>query len=408
MQTERKPKFIQNDSRSMRKAMRKFLIVYISIFVCISLKITTKAEVVADSTDWTILWQGYNCTGTYEGQIKNNKPNGEGRFEGQIFIEEEEGDVIVYEGKWKDGMLHGEGILQNKTSGMMYEGNFTKGKLDGVIKQYSVEENEKVYSLIKYAQDVPYGVMKEYNNEDELINYDCYVYGMSLTQIRNQTEDIEYRDLLYFSNDYMNKVITLKGHIIGLRKADNQENVQYVKVEDENKNVYVLRYSAEYSKIPTRYVPMLGIGDEIELYGYFSGLDNMPEENIEYPCVEMVYADWYGADAFDYKNANLSYDNFKNYPYFYEDESIQLSGIYKGLHKITKKWMYFLVESDSYSAGVSRTYVCRVKNSDKNRKLLPMPETSILMTGDLQVPFKLDNGENVVYCPLVQSTKIFH
>ena len=56
MQTERKPKFIQNDSRSMRKAMRKFLIVYISIFVCISLKITTKAEVVADSTDWTILW----------------------------------------------------------------------------------------------------------------------------------------------------------------------------------------------------------------------------------------------------------------------------------------------------------------------------------------------------------------
>lgn len=389
--------------------MKKIIFICISIFAFFSINVHASTESISDGIEWSIRWQGYTCTGVYNGEIKNNKPDGNGEFEGQIFIEETPGDIIVYDGKWINGMFDGKGVLENKTSHVKYVGDFSEGKLNGEIEQYNYTEDNELqsYSSLMYLEDIPYGVQKVYNSENELIDFDYYVHGMGVSQIRENAESISYRDLLYFADENINRTIGIQGYIAEIDDLGANEEYQYIKFKDLDENFYILKYSADFPVLATKYIPFFKVDDEVEIYGYCAGISKMPGESIEYPCIELVYADWHGDGAFDYNTAAMSYEDFRNYPYFYLNEEIQLCGTYKGLNKITKKWMYFLVESDSYSKGLSRIYVCRVKNSDKNRNLLPLPETSIVMTGDLHLLSKQIVGDKIVYCPLIQSTKIF-
>lgn len=389
--------------------MKKFIIICISIFAFFSIKVHASTDDNSDRIEWSVRWQGYTCIGVYNGGVKNNKPDGKGEFEGQIFIEETPGDIIVYDGNWINGTFDGKGILENKTTHVKYVGDFSEGKLDGEIEQYTYTKDNELqsYSSLMYLEDIPYGVQKVYNSENELIDFDYYVNGMAVNQIKENAEPISYRELLYFADKNINRTISIQGYIEVIDSLDIDEQYQYIKIKDLHENIYILKYSTEVSTFATKYVPFFNVGDEVEIYGYCAGISKMPGESIEYPCIELVFADWRGDAAFNDKTAVFSYENFKNYPYYYLNEEIQLCGTYKGLNKITKKWMYFLVESDSYSKGLSKIYVCRVKNSDKNRNLLPLPETSIVMTGDLHLLSKQIVGNKIVYCPLVQSTKIF-
>ena len=111
--------------------MKKIIFICISIFAFFSINVHASTESISDGIEWSIRWQGYTCTGVYNGEIKNNKPDGNGEFEGQIFIEETPGDIIVYDGKWINGMFDGKGVLENKTSHVKYVGDFSEGKLNG-------------------------------------------------------------------------------------------------------------------------------------------------------------------------------------------------------------------------------------------------------------------------------------
>jgi len=75
----------------------------------------------------TIIGYNYNYTGAktyadgdvYEGEFKNDKRHGEGKY---TFA-----DGDVYEGNWKDGKRHGEGKM-TYADGSVYEGNWKDGK----------------------------------------------------------------------------------------------------------------------------------------------------------------------------------------------------------------------------------------------------------------------------------------
>ena len=63
--------------------------------------------------------------GEYNGEVKNNIPNGRGKLFYKGYLE---GDI--YEGEFKDGDPHGKGKYYHK-NGNIYVGDFVKDKADG-------------------------------------------------------------------------------------------------------------------------------------------------------------------------------------------------------------------------------------------------------------------------------------
>lgn len=66
-------------------------------------------------------FHGYFIEGAvYEGELKNDKPNGEGT----LFVD----DHIAYKGGFKDGLRHGHGISYRKDGRILFDGEWRDGK----------------------------------------------------------------------------------------------------------------------------------------------------------------------------------------------------------------------------------------------------------------------------------------
>ncbi len=64
---------------------------------------------------------------TYVGDVLDGRPNGEGSF---TFSIPGRAGTARYEGEWREGKLHGFGIM-TLPSGILYVGNFVDGKRQG-------------------------------------------------------------------------------------------------------------------------------------------------------------------------------------------------------------------------------------------------------------------------------------
>ena len=71
---------------------------------------------------------GEKWNGNYEGEIKNNKPHGVGKWKW------EDGDDTV-EGEWRDGLLHGR-VVENWSDGYREEYEAREGKISGKLVRY--------------------------------------------------------------------------------------------------------------------------------------------------------------------------------------------------------------------------------------------------------------------------------
>lgn len=366
-------------------------------FLCmLSKDFTVKADEF--EVGWTIRWQGLVCSGNYYGEMKDGKPEGKGSFSGKIYLSDDKlGDEVEYEGMWKQGQLNGQGVLTNLTTGTVYEGKFSGNKLNGKITIYTEDERY----MVQYSKDVPYGISYKYDSEGNMHIYDRYVYGQSVNELVEEAECIEYRDLLYYSDEFVNKVIKLKCTVKDATYEYIEKNIyQSVKVEDNIGNNYVLRFSLEYPTKAENYMPRLSKNEKVVVIGFCSGIDAFGEEIIKYPLIEAICTEDYE------ENKECTYNNFINYPYEFYKTDISLEGIYSGIISISEKWIYFLVESDDYSGMETDKYFCRVRNLEKNYKKLPLPGESISLQGVLVLVGRISIDEEYEFVPIVELTKI--
>ena len=106
---------------------------------------TTKPTKVVDVSKRTVK-DGNGKVGKYTGQCRIDKnestgrrvhiPTGQGRMEYQ--------NKSVYDGEWKDGFWHGDGKLSTGFDGETYEGEWIKGKRDGLGDQRDSNGNKYI------------------------------------------------------------------------------------------------------------------------------------------------------------------------------------------------------------------------------------------------------------------------
>ena len=79
----------------------------------------------------------------YQGEFKNNLPNGHG-------IETDKEGRIIYEGEWKDGLYEGNGKWSPPRDGAVYEGEFVAGHPHGYGVEVSEGERYEVRTKVRY------------------------------------------------------------------------------------------------------------------------------------------------------------------------------------------------------------------------------------------------------------------
>lgn len=101
-------------------------------------------------TEVTLELQGKNYTGTYTGDMNDDKPDGEGKF---VYDGD---DGFTYEGHFADGMINGEGTLTYK-DGITLKGTFEKGEIipiegDAVQTLFTDPESLKDQAILLVGQ----------------------------------------------------------------------------------------------------------------------------------------------------------------------------------------------------------------------------------------------------------------
>lgn len=349
---------------------------------------------------WTIQWKGLSYTGNYTGDTAFGRPNGFGEFRG--FLNKEYGidGRIVYSGEWLDGRMNGVGILTDKTGGISYEGPFLENQLHGKVKETFLSGEEKSYYVSKrYNKDVPYELAIRYDPEGKRTGYDCYFNGISVGEIRAAAETFSYEELSYHSKENVNREIKLRCKVISIRdeqfaeesssggEGDEEEEVnilnrRIIKAADKDGNAYALTYILDQDKLNTVYVPFLKKGDDITVYGYYSGISDLG--GFQLPFIDLVYARWTKKAEPDIRKLNYSYKDFQNYPYLFKHRSIALKGVVAGTCRVDEEWLYIFVDSDSHSKKQKNRYVCRISNEEAAIRSLPGPGKKIHLRGSLQ------------------------
>lgn len=354
---------------------------------------------------WTVKWQGFDYSGIYKGETRNNKPNGYGEFEGEAFLDGKTYNSIIYKGNWKNGSFHGEGRLSDRLDNVSYEGKFQENTLNGSIKIYA--DGEDTYVLRKYKKDVPYNVSWECTEDGKYIACDRFFCGISVNLIQKEAKELDYQMMLYHPEQLMYQKMKLDcvvNDYIDSLKIEKQKTILYrnILVSDKNGNTYLLKCNMSYAGTATNYMPVLEAGDRVTVYGYYAGIETFKDGSVKYPCMEAIAADI--DNNFDPQNMKYQYKDFLNYPYEYKDKEIQLNGTVIGVHKITEEWIYFLVESDSYSAE-KEYYICRTTNTAEEAKKIPSPGNPITLQGILKLNsyYKIDKY-HYNFCPRVEWT----
>ncbi len=365
------------------------LLVFLSGISMYMLKPTKKNQNNNKVEEWSysVVWRGLTYTGDYSGKIKNGLPEGLGEFRGTAYINDEVYESIIYNGKWENGKFEGKGELEVASTQIKYKGKYKEGCLNGTIRQYSEENSD--YSKVIYQMDVPIGVSFQYNKDDNIIDYDYYFLGMSGKELCYNAEDIPYVDLVYDNRTYQNKSIKLQCEVVDKYLMMDVDEAAvgnwYVRAVDKNKHSYILRYSFNRRNNTMTYMPELEIGQKIEVYGLYSGLDNYDSELEKIPVVDALYVEGSEKQIFENNVLRMTYDNFVNYPHFYWNREIDISGTVYAVYNITKSYIYFIVESEDYSDNGKKLYLCYVKNNKANIQILTKDAAEIELQGKLKL-----------------------
>lgn len=342
----------------------------------------------------SFLWGGTICQGIYNGSVKDQRPDGEGEFHGYIMREGKPGDEVTYEGEWKSGKLNGIGIFTNVTEGISYEGTFAKNVRSGefVVRRSGSEE----YEAVAYKKDVPYGIVDIYDEAGQIVGYDRYYLGKKVSELIAAAKLADYNELIYDIEEHYYEKVYLDGvvetkmveeEVLDSEEEPETEDYAQVSVKDSEGNRYLLKYSLEYHDDVKNYMPSLEIGEEVRVYGYVKGITE-ERETVRMdgvcPIIEGV-AVQHDMENVKREEIPLSYENFVDYAYEFEGQNVELSGTIQGVINEEQGKIYLLVESDDYSPGEKKVYIC-IYNGDvaESSRIVPKVGVEIKLKGVLQ------------------------
>ena len=114
----------------------------------------------------TVKEYDYNGKLVFEGEIKNGIKDGKVKE----YHYNKRGLFLLFEGEYINGNRHGNGKEYNYSGKLVFEGEYLNGKKwNGIEKEYSNDDYNKLKFEIEYLNGKRNGKRKEYNNDGKLI-----------------------------------------------------------------------------------------------------------------------------------------------------------------------------------------------------------------------------------------------
>lgn len=246
-------------------------------------KYTCKINVKYKKVDKEMTLELHNIgtkKGQYTGEVKNGKPNGNGKFT----TTNSEGETWYYEGSWKNGQMDGEGITcwpdsNTKEEGTYIDCEFVKGKyyIDGVLfYEGEFEKNQRS------------GVGTIYNTKGEVV----YSGGMKndvptdYVQLKEKAKELSYNELARYDKKYKYSLIKWSGRVLQVIEGSDGE-VEYRIAEGSNSDnvmyCYYTRSEDEARILEGDYITVYGLSDGLYTYkSVGSGYLTIPSMDIYY------------------------------------------------------------------------------------------------------------------------------
>lgn len=318
--------------------------------------------------------------GIYKGETFAGKPDGEGIFESG----EESPYVFTYEGEFEEGVFWGNGKI-TYDNGEILSGKFKDGVPNGKM---TLLHKDGTYSAARYTYGMPYGSEIRYSEDGEVLGKDFYYDGILLSDWKKDTEDIEYRELYENSKKNYGRLLKLDCTVLNV-----YENNLYCifKIKDQEDHVYWGSYSnTAQLKYNQSVMPALEVGDELELYGFFTGITpyNCANDDTDYgytfPEIVALTAEKKDVDL-DLTKLSKEYEEILQYPYHYYH-------VYDDIKMDVEEVIY--AGTVSYIKGIDdegNHYYCQFEV--KEDQTLPIAGDRIRVKGRYNGLYKEYNGE---------------
>ena len=356
------------------------------LVLCSAFLTTSAFSVAAATSDLTLNIDNQSYDGTYSGDLKDNKPSGEGTFS----VSDAENGFTV-SGTWKKGLLNGS-----------------------VTTTYS----DGSYTTSSYYSGKPYGRILKYNASQQLTGYDFYYQMRTISSLKEKSTDADYNVLLGTSFPDSPQKIT--GTVSAVFSTASN---CFVILKDLQGHPYVLTYlNNSTNKFNQGIVPNLKNGDHITAYGYLQKQDSLSSlekklghsllvteapENLNslsdsdlldeldvltadstavynelssntLPFILIFAADVDGGSSFNIKNPSMDYADIITNPYLYSNLSYTLSGtVIKSVTKYDKEYVQLLVSEN----GTNNLFYVKYRFSDDDSTSLPATGDSITVDG---------------------------
>ncbi len=268
--------------------MKKTAVIF-TILICFALLFTGCGGKKVENLQITIPLASGERSGTYTGEVKNDKPDGNGKFESK----NTQGAVWTYEGGFKDGTFDGQGkmVFPNQS----YEGTFEKGNF---VQGSFIYEDTLIYEGGFTPNTNPFlysGKGKLYTTKGTLLYEGNFEDGhpQDKQAVLSKCEEVSYESLVQNSDAYLEQFISVKGTVKVMMnhgiKNGEYSLIGYVIALDNslNKIIFIDKYQKSGE-------PNLNFDDKIVVYGQYTDFvtyTSVEDKEITLPSIRVFFID---------------------------------------------------------------------------------------------------------------------
>ena len=354
------------------------------LVICSALFSISTISVTAANADFSLSIDGQTYSGTYNGDLDNALPSGDGTFS----VSDTENEFTI-SGTWK------------------------KGKLNGSVQ---MTNSDGSYTTCHYSEGKPYGRILKYNANDKLTGYDFYYQMRTVGSLKEKSVDADYNLLL--GTTFPDAPQKITGTVSAV--FSTASNAFVILMDDQN-HPYVLTYvNNSTNKFNQGIIPNLKLGEHITAYGYLqkqSTLDSMSpslgrsvlisdvDSNLNalstseltdtlaslttvsesfynelstntLPFILVFAADVDNSTSFNIQNPGMDYSDIANNPYLYSNLSYTLTGtVQKSIANYTRGYVQMLISEE----GTGNLFYVKYRYSDGSS--LPATGDNVTVNG---------------------------
>lgn len=252
----------------MRK--NKHILILATLATILSLFFTSCKSSTTNNISYSFNCLGTTYSGSYEGQVHGNLPNGEGTF----YTSADYTPSFSVTGTWENGLLVSNATL-SYSDGSTLTAKFTDGNITGTVT-YTFPD--KTYQKYKCISGEPSGLITNYSADGTITSYDWFYQSVPISTLKETSSEVEYSELIYHPTSYYGIPIRVSGTI---QQVYDTPSKSYCILTDKQNHSYILTYK---NTTPSTYnqsrTPNLILGDKITAYGYVSPSSKVSTNNM--------------------------------------------------------------------------------------------------------------------------------